>query len=180
MKKLSFFILTILTGFLLTACQEEKNHQTSNADATSEEIQSNNTEEMTAEEIIDFVDTWKNLYATHTFDNYIKLYDTKEFIGIKRTLDKKKYVYDYSGWYDNKRNEFKKYDPDITIENVKVKSLNINGRSKVSFIQTWISYKVNYADRGEKVLILKKLNGEIYIEKEELLYSTEAYDVFGT
>ena len=135
-------------------------------------------EEISEKEALDFVETWKNIFATHTFDNYIKQYDPNEFTGIKRTYTGEKNTYDYSGWIQNKKNEFKNFSPEVYVDNVRVKWLNKNGRTKVSFLQIWVStLNGNYADKGEKELILKKVNGEIVIVNEELLYS-QRYDEY--
>jgi len=135
-------------------------------------------EDISEKEALDFVETWKNIFATHTFDNYIKQYDPYEFRGIKRTYTGEKNTYDYSGWIQNKKNEFRKFSPEVYVENVRVKWLNKNGRTKVSFLQIWVStLNGNYADKGEKELILKKVNGEIVIVSEELLYS-QRYDEY--
>ena len=96
-------------------------------------------------------------------------------MGIKRTFKGDRNVYDFTGWVSNKRAEFKKFQPTVYVEEIKVKYLNQDGRSKVSFIQKWYSNTSSYADQGEKIMILKKLNGEIMIEKEELLYSEPLY-----
>jgi hypothetical protein len=133
---------------------------------------------MSEKEALDFVETWKNIFATHTIDNYIKLYDPVSFVGIKRTYNGQKNTYDYNGWVQNKKNEFRKFSPDVYLENVRVKWINKKGLTKVSFLQTWVStINGNYADRGEKELVLKKVNDEIYIVREELLYS-QRYDEY--
>lgn len=103
------------------------------------------------------------------------MYDRYNFTGIKRTFQGERNTYDFAGWVSNKRNEFNKFRPEVFVEDVKVKYLNQNGKTKVSFIQKWYSTTSNYADQGEKILILFKQNGEIFIEKEELLYSEPLY-----
>jgi hypothetical protein len=130
-----------------------------------------NYENLTESEIEHFVNLWKEVYSTNTFDTYIKMYDSENFIGIKRTYKGQKNIYDYEGWKYNKINEFQKYKPEIYIENMRITSLNRNMKSTVYFNQTWVSNMTHYADTGEKMLILTKRNGEIIIQHEELLYS---------
>ena len=185
MKKTQKTIQIFLVVFvlMLNSCNNNKSSDNTGGITHSDNTEVINTpvyQDLTQQEIIDFVETWKKIYTTHTFDNYIKMYDMENFRGIKRTYSGERNEYDYNGWRNNKRNEFQKFEPEVIVENVKVKYLNQNGRSKVSFIQTWVSYKATYADKGEKVLILKKINGEIFIENEELLYSEPVYDYFGT
>ncbi|MBM3431661.1 MAG: hypothetical protein FJX92_01480 [Bacteroidetes bacterium] len=62
------------------------------------------------------------------------------------------------------------------MNNLRITHLNEDGRSKVSFEQVWVSYMGNYADKGEKVMTLRKVNGDIKIVYEELLYSEPAYE----
>lgn len=182
MKFHQFVYLLFCSGFLsLSSCNSQPGPQQNPNVINYPEVEKPVVyEDITEQEVLDFVETWRNLYTTHTFDNYIKLYDRRQFKGIKRTYTGERNVYDYREWRRNKMNEFRKYSPEIMVENVKVKDLNRNGRSKVSFIQVWISYSTSYADKGEKILILKKINGEIFIEREELLYSIPADEYFGT
>jgi len=172
---LIFFIGSVLIN---SSCTQKKEDNNDEVAAPAPKEYTEVLQDITEQEAIDFVETWKNIYTTHTFDNYIKMYDPVNFVGIKRTYQGEKNTYDFSGWVTNKKNEFRKYQPEVMVEKVKVKQLNYNGRTKVSFIQTWVSYKGQYADEGEKVLVLKKIDGEIRIEKEELLYSKPLYDYF--
>jgi hypothetical protein len=118
---------------------------------------------------------WSNVYATNTLDSYLDLYDRSDFTGIKRTFKGQKNTYDFAGWVDNKRNEFRKFKPYVEITDIKIKSLNRNYRSTVHFHQQWYSSNTDYADEGEKKLILVKKNGQILIQHEELLYSKPIY-----
>jgi hypothetical protein len=189
MKQTKNVIIIFLSLFFLMSCDNQsKQDKTGNNNSTipNEAITHKEpiheeapiVEQISEKEALDFVETWKNIFATHTFDNYIKQYDPYEFRGIKRTYTGEKNTYDYSGWIRNKKNEFRKYSPEVYVENVRVKWLNKNGRTKVSFLQIWVStLNGNYADKGEKELILKKVNGEIVIVSEELLYS-QRYDEY--
>ena len=186
-----FLLLMIVSLFFFVSCGELGQHKDSgnqvnnnNKEETGNNSNASNrrkevVEDITREEVIDFVNTWGKLYTNHVYENYIKQYDPINFKGIKRTYQGERNVYDYNGWQSNKISEFKKYQPEVIVEDIKVKYLNQDGRSKVRFMQTWVSYKTNYADRGEKELTLKKVNGEILIEREELLYSEPANDYFG-
>jgi hypothetical protein len=189
MKQTKNVIIIFLSLFFLMSCDNQsKQDSTGNNNSTiphepisqAEPVQEEApvVEDISEKEALDFVETWKNIFATHTFDNYIKQYDPYEFRGIKRTYTGEKNTYDYSGWIQNKKNEFRKFSPEVYVENVRVKWLNKNGRTKVSFLQIWVStLNGNYADKGEKELILKKVNGEIVIVSEELLYS-QRYDEY--
>ncbi len=184
MKQTKYLICITLSLFLLISCDNQNKKTTIDNNSTPITLEESKhedapiVEEISEKEALDFVETWKNIFATHTFDNYIKQYDPNEFTGIKRTYTGEKNTYDYSGWIQNKKNEFKKYSPEVYVENVRVKWLNKNGRTKVSFLQIWVStINGNYADKGEKELILKKVNGEIVIVNEELLYS-QKYDEY--
>ena len=162
---------------MVTACKEngrytpkrETNTQIGGYDEPAEE-----TESLTKQEITDFMERWVRVYNTHTYDTYLRMYDARNFVGVKRPLDGKKNTYNYAGWADNKRSEFRKFKPEVYMNNLKITSLNRDGRSKVSFEQIWVSYSANYADKGEKIMTLKKVNGDIKIEYEELLYSERA------
>jgi hypothetical protein len=68
-------------------------------------------EEISEKEELDFVETWKNIFATHSFDNYIKQYDLNEFTVIKRSYTGEKNTYDYSGWIQKKRMSLKNFRP---------------------------------------------------------------------
>ena len=185
MKKFfTIFAGFVLTAAIFTACQTKDTRRIDPPPPVTkvpeEQIDPPEiVEDISEKEALDFVETWKDIFATHTFDNYIKMYAPNEFIGIKRTFTGQKNTYDYYGWVKNKRNEFKKFSPDVYLENVRVKWLNKSGRTKVSFLQIWVSrINGNYADKGEKELILKKVNGEIYIVSEELLYSQPYEEYF--
>jgi hypothetical protein len=186
MRQFKTLLFISLTLFFLISCDNQKkqtstdnnNAQISHEKNEQEEATAPIVEKISQKEALDFVETWKNIFATHTFDNYIKLYDPYEFTGIKRTYTGEKNTYDYSGWIQNKKNEFRRFSPEVYVDNVRVKWLNKNGRTKVSFLQIWVStINGNYADKGEKELILKKVNGEIVIVNEELLYS-QKYDEY--
>ena len=185
MKQTKNVIIIVSSLFFLMSCDNQPKQESTgnnNTPITQKEEpkfeEEPVVEEISEKEALDFVETWKNIFATHTFDNYIKQYDPYEFRGIKRTYTGEKNTYDYSGWIQNKKNEFRKFSPEVYVENVRVKWLNKNGRTKVSFLQIWVStLNGNYADKGEKELILKKVNGEIVIVSEELLYS-QRYDEY--
>jgi len=184
MKQIKHLLFVTLSLFLLMSCGNQDKKTTIDNNSTPITLEEPKhedapvVEEISEKEALDFVETWKNIFATHTFDNYIKQYDPNEFTGIKRTYTGEKNTYNYSGWIQNKKNEFKKFSPEVYVENVRVKWLNKNGKTKVSFLQIWVStLNGNYADKGEKELILKKVNGEIVIVSEELLYS-QRYDEY--
>jgi hypothetical protein len=132
-------------------------------------------ENISSSEVYDFIDLWSNVYATNTLDSYLDLYDRSNFTGIKRTFKGQKNTYDFAGCVENKRNEFRKFKPYVEITDIKIKSLNRNNRSTVHFRQQWYSSNTDYADEGEKKLILVKKNGHILIQHEELLYSKPIY-----
>jgi hypothetical protein len=170
MKQILHAVLLII---LLPACQNDSTTYTPGM--TSKEPAIIEVDEMLTEsEIEAFMQRWLKVCNTHTYDTYIKMYDSELFVGVKRPLKAKKSTYNYDGWISNKRSEFKNYKPEIIMNSLKVTQLNKDGRSKVSFEQVWISYEKKYADKGEKIMTLRKINGEIKIVYEELLYSEPA------
>ncbi len=179
MKKYLFVLLVNTIFFTFSACNNDKESTNVETVSLKQKLPSTTIEILSEKEIIDFIDTWRNVYNTHTFENYIKFYDPVNFKGIKRTFEGKRNVYDFIGWKENKINEFARFSPEVIVENIMIKYINVDGKSKVNFIQKWISYKTSYADEGEKSMIIKKVKGEILIESEELLYSKKLYDYFG-
>jgi hypothetical protein len=169
--------LLLLTTILVAGCQNSKqdnSQPTATTPETEEVLPKEEVQSLTESEIRAFMQRWLKVYNTHTFDTYTKMYDPELFVGIKRPLGGAKNTYNYDGWVENKRTEFRKYKPEVLMNNLRVTNLNENGRSKVSFEQIWISYATNYADKGEKVMTLRKVNGDIKIVYEELLYSERA------
>lgn len=176
------------TLILLMACNGSASNESSNNapaayqqpsevsntyETTEEPTEEPVIETITREEAIKFVEIWSNIYSTNTLSSYINLYNKNRFKGIKRTTDGQTNVYNYSGWIANKRNEFSKYKPTVDVSDVMVTSLNINGKTIVQFTQVWYSNHTNYSDMGTKTMTLRKINGQILIEHEELLYSQE-------
>jgi hypothetical protein len=180
-------VIFIFGIFLFWSCKQtgnsrDNNNSGSNEGTSNEEQQIVEEPEMIDEyenisstEVYDFIDLWSNVYATNTLDSYLDLYDRSNFTGIKRTFKGQKNTYDFGGWVENKRNEFRKFKPYVEISDIKIKSLNRNNRSTVHFRQQWYSSNTEYADEGEKKLILVKKNGHIVIQHEELLYSKPIY-----
>ncbi|MFM7671038.1 MAG: hypothetical protein ACKO6Q_00395 [Bacteroidota bacterium] len=175
------FYLILLLGVLITGCKDGAGKYGPNPFSKNDRVTEEPTEEvqsLTRSEIEAFMQRWIKVYNTHTYDTYVKLYDRELFRGVKRPVGGSKNTYDYDGWVENKRSEFRKYKPEVLMDELRITNLNENGVSKVSFQQTWISYSATYADRGEKVMTLRKVNGEIKIIYEELLYSEPADEYF--
>lgn len=177
-------ITLLLAGLILSGCLGEgkgpEPAKLPKPDIETEPVQRRQAsperkiEPLTRGEIEAFMERWIRVYNTHTFDTYVRMYDREDFIGVKRPTSGKKNMYDYDGWVENKRNEFRKFKPEVMMENLRITHLNEKGSSKVSFEQIWVSYAGNYADRGEKVMTLRKIDGDIKITYEELLYSEPA------
>ena len=163
-------ILTLLIVVFVSSCQNNPNSYNPSRPVIAAE----ENEPMSEAEIEAFMQRWLKVYNTHTYDTYIKMYDSELFEGVKRPVNSKKNTYNYKGWIANKRSEFRNYKPEVLMNNLRITQLNENGRSKVSFEQIWVSYLKNYADKGEKIMTLRKVNGEIRIMYEELLYSEPA------
>jgi hypothetical protein len=183
MKRIS---LILLAGMILSGCLQGGGVRESDKPSDIMEERGESTverrpiiperriEPLTRGEIEAFMERWIKVYNTHTFDTYVRMYDRETFVGVKRPTNGKKNTYDYDGWVDNKRNEFRKFKPEVIMNDLRITNLNEKGSSKVSFEQIWVSYKGSYADKGEKVMTLRKINGEIKITYEELLYSEPA------
>jgi hypothetical protein len=170
-------IMLILTSWLLASCQGKSDTgNTPFFPTPKKEEPVERVESLTRSEIEAFMERWLRVYNSHTFDTYVRLYDSELFVGVKRPHTGKKNTYNYEGWVENKRNEFRKFKPEVMMNNLRITNLNENGKSKVSFEQIWVSYLGNYADKGEKVMTLRKVDGEIKITYEELLYSEQAYE----
>ncbi len=178
---MSRIICLLSIAIFLISCQgnTEKYQPITTATTTETEAPVEKVESLTKDEIEAFMQRWVKVYNTHTYDTYMKMYDSDLFVGIKRPLDGRKNTYNYDGWADNKRTEFRKFKPEVYMNNLRVTNLNENGKSKVSFEQVWVSYTSNYADKGEKVMTLRKVNGDIKIVYEELLYSERADEYLG-
>jgi hypothetical protein len=168
-------MLLLLCCGLLFSCSNEPARSNKN---TAAEGDWNAPQEITYENIqpqeaIEFVELWSKIYSTNTFSSYIPLYNQHSFKGIKRTYTGETNTYNYAGWIKNKKDEFSKFKPSVSVENIRVTSSNRNGKTIVQFTQYWYSTtgKSAYADMGVKTMTLVKIEGKVMIEHEELLYS---------
>ena len=137
---------------------DEKEEEAADEDTDSTEV------EKDAEAVLD---EWLDAQNDQNFANYKALY-AAEFRGVKRVELEEKY-FARAAWLFDRKGMFSK-SFSVVAKDVKI-TKQADGALVVRFEQKWSS--ANYSDVGTKELILKVVDGELRIVREEQLDSTK-------
>jgi hypothetical protein len=114
-----------------------------------------------------FVERWRTAQERGDFNAYSALY-AKAFTGIKR-VGAKMTRFDRKGWMADRREMFRS-DMRVVLSGIEI--FTGERSAFVTFVQDWSTPR--YHDVGKKRLDLVQQNGELLIEREEMLASETA------
>lgn len=124
-------------------------------------------EEDPQEGLEDFVEAWARAQNTGDFAAYSGAY-SGDFRGVRRSRGSQDKTFEREGWLQDRRRMFNKAQK-VQVEGLKVAPAEASGVFRATFEQRWQS--PTYADRGDKVLELKREAGQWKILREEMLSS---------
>ena len=144
---------------------DSENKEAVEKEEEAEEDDTDSTEvEKDAEALLD---EWLDAQNDQNFANYKTLYGA-EFRGVKRVELEEKY-FARAAWLVDRQGMFSKSFT-VVAKDVKI-TKQADGAMVVRFEQKWSS--ANYSDVGTKELVLKVVDGELRIVREEQLNSTK-------
>lgn len=124
------------------------------------------------------VDAWVRAQNEGRFDDYIALYDSSAFRGIRRSATGGEQRVPFDGWKKDRARLFA-LKPTVAVDALNVTPWTEDptltpGIVRVGFVQRWKSAR--YADHGPKVLRVRIIEGAARIIYEDMLSSAEGWD----